>query len=145
MLVLEPPTVAPDPSWSIKTMESEIGDAVGATKLDLELQLDERPQGHIDGRLIYDRDLFEAATASRMAEHFSRLLGAVAADPTLTVSNVPILTPAEEHCQLVEWNATTTRRPPGNSRPAASASARSIAASSSFTRMRNAWKLRVAG
>jgi amino acid adenylation domain-containing protein len=113
MLVLEPPTVAPDPSWSIKTMESEIGDAVGATKLDLELQLDERPEGQIDGRLIYDRDLFEGATATRMAEHFSRLLGAVAADPTLTVSNVPILTPAEEHCQLVEWNATATGRSSG--------------------------------
>jgi amino acid adenylation domain-containing protein len=110
MLVLEPITVAPDPLWSIHQMESEIGDAVGATKLDLELELDERPEGHIAGRLIYDRDLFEAATATRMAEHFSRLLGAVAADPSLTVSNVPILTPAEEHRALVEWNATATDR-----------------------------------
>lgn len=113
MLVLEPTTVAPDPSWSIKMMEVEVSDAVGATKLDLELQLDEHPEGHIDGRLIYDRDLFETATATRLAAHFSRLLGAVAADPGLTVANVPILTPAEEHCQLVEWNATATSTPSG--------------------------------
>ena len=56
--------MAPDPSWSVHQMESEIGDAVGNAKLDLELELDERPEGHIAGRLIYDRDLFEAATAA---------------------------------------------------------------------------------
>jgi amino acid adenylation domain-containing protein len=110
MVVLEPATAAPDPSWSIHQMESEIGDAVGSTKLDLELELDERPEGHIAGRLIYDRDLFEAATAARMAEHWSRVVGAVAADPSMTVSRIPILTPAEEQCQLVEWNATATER-----------------------------------
>ena len=62
-------------------MESEIGDAVGTTKLDLELELDERPEGHIAGRLIYDRDLFETATVERMAEHWLRVVDAVAADP----------------------------------------------------------------
>jgi amino acid adenylation domain-containing protein len=113
MVLLEPATAAPDPSWSLHQMESEIGEAVGTTKLDLELELDERPEGHIAGRLIYDSDLFEAATAARMAEHWSRVIGAVAADPTLTVSRIPILTRAEEHCQLVEWNATATERPSG--------------------------------
>jgi len=113
MLVLEPATAEPEASWSIHQMESEIGDAVGATKLDLELELDERPEGHIAGRLIYDSDLFEAATAARMAEHWSRVVSAVAADPTLTVSRIPILTPAEEQCQLVEWNATATERSSG--------------------------------
>lgn len=110
MVVLEPATAAPDPSWSIHQMESEIGDAVGSAKLDLELELDERPEGHLAGRLIYDRDLFEAATVARMAEHWLRLVGAAAADPTLTVSRIPILSPAEEQCQLVEWNATATER-----------------------------------
>jgi amino acid adenylation domain-containing protein len=110
MLVLEPPTVAPDPAWSIHQMESEIGDAVGAAKLDLELELDQRPEGHIAGRLIYDRDLFETATAARMAEHWLHLIAAVADDPSLTVTRVPILNPAQAHRQLVEWNATTTER-----------------------------------
>jgi amino acid adenylation domain-containing protein len=111
MLVLEPPTPAPDPTWSIHLMESEIGDAVGGVRLDLELQLDERPEGHIAGRLIYDGELFEAATVARMAEHWSGVVRAVAADPSLTVERIPILTPAEEHRQLVEWNATATERP----------------------------------
>lgn len=111
MIGLEPLAVTPDPSWSIHQMESEIGAAMGDTKLDLELELDERPEGHISGRLIYDRDLFEGATAIRMAEHWSRLLDAVAADPGVPISTIPILTPAEEGRQLVEWNATATERP----------------------------------
>jgi amino acid adenylation domain-containing protein len=113
MLLLEPTTAAPDPSWSLHQMESEISDAVGSARLDLELELDERPEGHIAGRLIYDRDLFKAATAARMGEHWSGIIRAVAADPTLTVSTIPILTPAEEQRQLVEWNATATERSSG--------------------------------
>ncbi len=110
MLILEPTAVAPDPAWTINQMESEIGDAVGNFKVDLELQLDRRPEGHIAGRLIYDRDLFDAATAQRMAGHWIRLADAVAADPTANASRIPILTPAEERRQLVEWNATVTER-----------------------------------
>ena len=110
LLILEPTTVAPDPSWSVQFMEIEIGDAVGNAKIDLELQLDQSAEGHIDGRLIYDRDLLEAATVTRVAEHFLRMARAVAADPTLTASSIPILTPAEKHRQLVEWNATATDR-----------------------------------
>ena len=72
MLVLEPALAAPDPDWSMHQMEGEIGNAVGATKLDLELELDERPDGHLAGRLIYDRDLFEPATAARVVDHFTR-------------------------------------------------------------------------
>jgi non-ribosomal peptide synthetase component F len=113
MFILEPPTLSPDPAWSIHQMESAIGNAVGNAKLDLELELDERPEGHIAGRLIYDRDLFEAATATRMVEHWQRLVEAVAADPTMTASTIPLLSPAEEHRQLVEWNATATRRASG--------------------------------
>lgn len=108
MLVLEPPIVAPDPSWSIHLVDSDLGDAVGGAKLDLELQLDERPEGHIAGRLIYDRDLFEAATATQMAAHWLRLAGAAAADPSLVASRIPLLTGAEAHAQLIEWNATAT-------------------------------------
>ena len=110
MLVLEPTIVAPDPSWSIHQMESEISDAVGNVKLDLELQLDERPEGTMTGRLIYDRDLFDATTAARIAGHWLRLVGAVPAEPSVTASRIPILTPVESHRQLVEWNATLTDR-----------------------------------
>jgi amino acid adenylation domain-containing protein len=113
MILLEPATTAPDPLWSLHQMESEISDAVGSSRLDLELELDERPEGDLTGRLIYDRDLFETATAARMVEHWSHIVGAVAADPSLTVSRIPMLTPADERRELVEWNATATERPSG--------------------------------
>jgi non-ribosomal peptide synthetase component F len=112
MFILEPPTVAPDPAWSIHQMESALGAAVGNAKLDLELELDERPEGHIAGRLIYDRDLFEETTARRMLGHWLHLVGAVADDPTGAGSTIPLLTDAEKHRQIVEWNATTTHRAP---------------------------------
>jgi amino acid adenylation domain-containing protein len=110
MFILEPSILAPDPAWSLHQMESEIGNAVGSNKLDLELELDERPEGHVSGRLIYDRDLFETATAERIAEHWLQLVGAVATEPTLPVSKIPMLTPAEQRLQLVEWNATLVER-----------------------------------
>ncbi len=113
MLVMEPARAAPDPAWALHLMETAIGDAVGNAKVDLELQLDERPDGHLAGRLIYDRDLFETATVARMAEHWSRLVGALAAEPTARVSSVPFLSPAEAQRQLVEWNATATEGPRG--------------------------------
>jgi non-ribosomal peptide synthetase component F len=110
MIVLEPALAAPDPEWSAHMMENEITRAVDATKLDLELQIDERPDGHLAGRLIYDRDLFKAETAERLAERWSRILAAVAADPTLTVSRLVAVSSDEERRQLVEWNATASER-----------------------------------
>ncbi len=80
MIVLEPP-MSPGP---VVVDPSDGGrDRRGGrhAKLDLELELDERPEGHISGRLIYDRDLFEARTAARLADHWTRLAAAAAADP----------------------------------------------------------------
>ncbi len=111
MIVLEPAIVAPDPNWSAHFMENEITRAVDATKIDLELQIDERPEGELAGRLIYDRDLFEAGTAERLAERWTRILAAIAADPALAVSSLAGATAAEERRQSVEWNATATERP----------------------------------
>jgi len=111
MIVLEPATESPDPMWSIHQIDPPLADAVGCAKLDLELQLDERPDGHVVGQLIYDRELFETATANAMTQHWLRLLGAVAADPGSRISHLPVLTRADEHRQLIEWNATTAERP----------------------------------
>ncbi|MEA2171611.1 MAG: hypothetical protein QOF76_4911, partial [Solirubrobacteraceae bacterium] len=111
MIVLEPQTAAPDPAWSIHQMEGEIGDAVGSAKVDLELGLDERPEGDLDGRLIYDRELFDTTTAERVAARWLTVVRAVAADPTVAISRIGVLGPDEERRQMVEWNATATSRP----------------------------------
>jgi non-ribosomal peptide synthetase component F len=111
MVILEPPAVAPDPAWSVHQMESEIGGAVGNCKLDLELGLDERPEGHIEGRLIYDTDLFDPPSASRMVHHFQRILDSVAQNPAIEVDALLALSATEE-LELAQWNATTTVRRP---------------------------------
>ncbi|HWH21236.1 MAG TPA: condensation domain-containing protein [Solirubrobacterales bacterium] len=114
MIVLEPATETPDPSWSLRQIDSLLTDAVGSHKLDLELQLDERDDNHLVGRLIYDRDLFEPATARRFAGHFTEICAAVAAEPDVRAATVPMLTEAERRRQLVEWNSTAAERPSGS-------------------------------
>ena len=113
MLVLEPPVVDVG-SLLVDPSNGERARQRGRrAKLDLELELDERPEGHIDGQLIYDRDLFDRATAERMTAHWLRLIDIVVADPSVPISAVPIVTEAEERRQVVEWNATVTDHGPG--------------------------------
>jgi non-ribosomal peptide synthetase component F len=108
MIVLEPAVPPPAPGWSLHQMEGEIGNAVGATKLDLELELDERPEGHLAGRLIYDRDLFDASTAERVLAHWAHVVAALAADPSQPVSRVPLASAVEVERRVAEFNATAT-------------------------------------
>jgi amino acid adenylation domain-containing protein len=105
-VVLEPPSGTSDPSWSLHQMEADIGDAVGHAKFDLHLELDERPEGHIDGRLIFDSDLFERDTIRRMAAHLNTLLEGVVVNAEQRVSALPLLRETELQQQLIEWNAT---------------------------------------
>jgi non-ribosomal peptide synthetase component F len=108
MLVLEPPAAPADPRWSLHQMEAQVGDAMGSTRLDLELELDERSDGHLAGRLIYDSDLFDRETIVRLAGHLSQIISGVGADPGLPISQVPLLTDEEAQRQIVEWNATAS-------------------------------------
>jgi len=60
--------------------------------------------------LEYSVDLFEAATIERLAAHFVELLQAIAADPELRLSELP-LPSARERAQLEDWNATDAPHP----------------------------------
>jgi len=55
----------------------------------------------------YDKELFERPTVARMLRHFGVLLEGIAADPDTRLSELPMLTEAEQE-QLREWNQTTT-------------------------------------
>lgn len=101
-LVLEPPTLPADPAWSMHQMETTTGE-VGA-KLDLGVELDERPEGHISGRIFYDSDLFERGTAEQMVQHWIRLLDVLADDPDGPLAALNLVDEQERHRQLVEWN-----------------------------------------
>ncbi|MFQ5794228.1 MAG: condensation domain-containing protein [Candidatus Bipolaricaulia bacterium] len=74
----------------------------GTAKRDLEFHLWERPEG-LRGFLVYNTDLFDAATITRMLEHFQILLEGIVADPEGRISDLPLtLTEAEQQQLLVE-------------------------------------------
>ena len=76
-------------------------------KLDLSVDLYETPNGIVGG-FEYNRDLFEADTIHRMVEHFQTLLAGIADTPHQPISELPLLTAAEQHQQCFEWNNTAT-------------------------------------
>jgi amino acid adenylation domain-containing protein len=83
----------------------------GAAKLDLTLDLARREDGGLVGALEYDRDLFDAATAGRLAGHFQVLLEGALADPEMAVERLPLLAGAERHQLLVEWSGSHCGQP----------------------------------
>ncbi|HEY3570033.1 MAG TPA: amino acid adenylation domain-containing protein [Thermoanaerobaculia bacterium] len=74
----------------------------GTAKLELTCTFTETGEG-LAGRLEYNRDLFEPATAGRLAGHLARLLAGAAASPGLRLSELPLLS-ADESAQLLAWN-----------------------------------------
>lgn len=54
----------------------------------------------------YNCDLLNDSTVARMTGHFERLLGSAAENPELKISQLLLLTEAERHQVLVEWNDT---------------------------------------
>ncbi len=54
---------------------------------------------------LYQASLFDSATIARMASHFQTLLEGIVASPEQTLSSLPLLSPAERHQQLTEWNS----------------------------------------
>jgi len=54
----------------------------------------------------YNTDLFDGATISRMLGHYQTLLEGIVADAGQRIGWLPLLTQAEQHQLLVEWNDT---------------------------------------
>ena len=84
----------------------------GVAKFDLTLTVRESASGLL-GSVEYDSDLFEAETIRRFIEHYQRLLKAIVAEPEAKISEYEILSEAERHQQLIEWNDTQTDYPQG--------------------------------
>ena len=62
-------------------------------------------------RIDYDRARFDDATIERMVGHLKRLLEGMAADPDHPITDLPLLSEAEERQLLLEWNETSTDYP----------------------------------
>jgi surfactin family lipopeptide synthetase A len=103
--VLEPPMPSLNCGWTMSQLDIQTDTA----KLDLTLELDERPEGII-GRFEYNTDLFEASTISRMIGNFQTLLEGIVADPDKRLWELPLLTVAQQQ-QLVALNNTKADYP----------------------------------
>ena len=92
------------PGLTLKTVPP-----AGATaKFDLTLSLGDGPAG-LSGSWEYDRDLFAAATVARLSQHFETLLTGAVRDRGVQLSELPLLSPAERHQLLQEWNGAPGR------------------------------------
>ncbi|KAB8318928.1 amino acid adenylation domain-containing protein [Tolypothrix campylonemoides VB511288] len=81
-----------------------------ASQFDITLSIEETQQG-LRGLWEYNTDLFDERTIERMSEHFQTLLEAIVTDPQQHVTQLPLLTPNEQHQLLVEWNNTQADYP----------------------------------
>lgn len=79
-------------------------------KFDLSLFIWE-DSGSLAGTVEYNVDLFERATIERLIGHWQTLLASIAADPELPLSQLALLSEAEQHQLLIEWNATQAEYP----------------------------------
>jgi amino acid adenylation domain-containing protein len=62
-------------------------------------------------RIGYQCHRFDTATITRMLGHLRTLLEGMIADPAQRLADLPMLTAAERHQLLVEWNNTSTGYP----------------------------------
>ncbi|WP_416986776.1 amino acid adenylation domain-containing protein, partial [Streptomyces sp. T028] len=95
------------PGLTVQQMQS----GLAVAKFDLEVTLSEvtdeagRPVG-LRGAVIGAADLFDPVSVEALAERLVRVLGVVAADARVRVSGVPVLSDAERHRVVVDWNGT---------------------------------------
>ncbi len=82
----------------------------GTSKFDLGLSLTE-VEGVLAGNLEYSTDLFHASTVEQMARHWLNLLQQVVDDPDRRIDELTLLSDAERHRLLVEWNDTAADYP----------------------------------
>ena len=85
------------------------GEGGKTTRLDLEVHVSEGAKGLVC-TFVYATDLFTAETIRRLMGHYEQLLGAVVADARQRVSELPLLTSAEQE-HLRQWNETSSAYP----------------------------------
>jgi amino acid adenylation domain-containing protein len=71
-------------------------------QFDLSVELAVKENG-LEATFSYSLDLFDASTIRRMMEHFKILLES-AAEPGIKIASMPLISDAERHQLLVEWN-----------------------------------------
>jgi amino acid adenylation domain-containing protein len=82
----------------------------GTSKFDLSVFMAEETDG-LRAVVEYCTDLFDRETILRLLNNFRSLLEGVVANPDQPIATLPLLTEAERHQLLVEWNATRADYP----------------------------------
>lgn len=94
---------------------------VTTTRFDIELHLwqsgyglsglwEEELEG-ISGFIAYNTDLFDAEAIARFTTHFQNLLAGIVANPDTRITDLALLSAAERHQLIVEWNQTQVNYP----------------------------------
>uniref|UniRef100_UPI00036306FB condensation domain-containing protein n=1 Tax=Pseudomonas psychrophila TaxID=122355 RepID=UPI00036306FB len=80
------------------------------TQFDLSLDTYEK-SGRLHAALTYANDLFDGATITRMARHWSNLLRALVENPERRIGELPMLDASEVQTQVHDWNRTHAEYP----------------------------------
>ncbi|HEY6322281.1 MAG TPA: AMP-binding protein, partial [Thermoanaerobaculia bacterium] len=101
---------APPLEASVAGLELHAEDPpTGSARFDLTFLLGE-DHGALAGTLEYATDLYDHDTAARLCGHWLRLLQAATADPATELARLELLSAAERHQLLREWNDTGAAR-----------------------------------
>ncbi|HEY4903815.1 MAG TPA: amino acid adenylation domain-containing protein [Candidatus Sulfotelmatobacter sp.] len=103
---LVPQPASPQPGWRAGQWDVE----TGAAKFDLYLEMEDESDG-LTARFMYRSDLFLPQTIERLKSNFTTLLEGIVAHPEQDIETLPLLTTAERHQLLVEWNETKVEYP----------------------------------
>jgi amino acid adenylation domain-containing protein len=95
------PQKNPPAEWMLQPKMVDTGTA----KFDLYIEAEEY-EGGTAASILYNSDIFDAATIKRMIGHWRTLLEAVCAAPDVTLGELPLLTAEERQQMLVQWNGT---------------------------------------
>lgn len=102
---------APGEAFDLPDLNITFSDMGRTTALfDMVLDIWEADDGLV-GVWEYNTDIFDKATIVRMVGHFQTLLVGIAADPEQPISALPLLTEAEKHQLLSEWNGIHAEYP----------------------------------
>lgn len=108
LIVVEPPLEPLPAGWDFTHMDVETRTA----KFDLQLGLDDRPEG-LTGRFIYNTDLFDTATVALLKTRWLQLLDRIATAPTTRLCDLTtaVWKTQEGSQPPPSWNATHTNYP----------------------------------
>ncbi|MEL0588738.1 MAG: amino acid adenylation domain-containing protein [Planktothrix rubescens PR222] len=110
VFAFQPPVIEDQSGWNIQQFMLDNG----CSKFDISFLLEERLQNissKIVGKIEYKTDLFDRPTIERLLSHLLNLLEGIVNNPDQNIAQLPLLTKAEQHQLVVEWNDTAVDYP----------------------------------